>query len=334
MSISKKNYATFFAGFSISDCVVRNRNTFHFMTRNIKESVEASVISEGDVTKRMVAYFIDREEGKQFGSRTFEGYQKFFIGASQRNEDKAVCVSVSGEITASGGGKIENESAIPVHKEGPRRGAIQRIRMIQGMLYAVGTGNTVCRRRGRNDWESLCFNLPKEKAGDFENVERSEAMAIEDIDGFSDTDLYIIAGKGQVWNFNGEKWSLIPFPSNMYLHSICCAGDGYVYIGAQSGTVFRGRKNEWKLLSRGDMTLPFNDIVWHAGKVWCTSDYGLWQIDGERIVKSELPSSEIVVCAGNLSVADGVMLMAGSHGAAFHDGKTWQLIFNSAQFEK
>ena len=39
-------------------------------------------------------------------------------------------------------------------------------------------------------------------------------------------------------------------------------------------------------------------------------------------------------CAGNLSVGDGAMLMADTHGAAFHDGKDWRLIFNEAQFKK
>lgn len=38
-------------------------------------------------------------------------------------------------------------------------------------------------------------------------------------------------------------------------------------------------------------------------------------------------------CAGNLSVGDGAMLMAGTHGAAFHDGER-RLIFNEAQFKK
>lgn len=38
--------------------------------------------------------------------------------------------------------------------------------------------------------------------------------------------------------------------------------------------------------------------------------------------------------ADNLSVGDGAILMAGTHGAAFHDGKERQLIFNEAQFKK
>lgn len=43
---------------------------------------------------------------------------------------------------------------------------------------------------------------------------------------------------------------------------------------------------------------------------------------------------EIYVCAGNISVGGGAMLMRGTHGAAFCDGKGWRLIFNEAQFKK
>jgi hypothetical protein len=80
------------------------------------------------------------------------------------------------------------------------------------------------------------------------------------------------------------------------------------------------------MVERGDMTLPFEDIVWHAGRLWCTSDYGLWTLENNRIVRADVPS-EIRVCAGNLSAADGVMLLAGTNGAAYHDGERWHSIF-------
>ena len=206
--------------------------------------------------------------------------------------------------------------------------------MIYGMAYAVGGGRTVCRRRGPNDWESLCLNLPLGTRAEHDDVKKSEDMAFEDIDGFSHNDLYVIAGRGVVWHLNGTAWRRIPFPSNMFLESVCCAGDGHVYIGAQSGTMFRGRGDQWEMIHRGNMSLPFKDIVWHANRLWCTSDYGLWTVNGNKVERVEDLPSEISVCAGNLSAADGVMLMGGVHGAAFHDGQTWQLIFNQYQMEQ
>lgn len=40
------------------------------------------------------------------------------------------------------------------------------------------------------------------------------------------------------------------------------------------------------------------------------------------LVNAELPP-EIAIAAGNLSVGDGVILMAGMYGTAWHDGLEW-----------
>ena len=330
--ITQEEYDDCLRGYQISDCVVRNRNYFHFIAHDIEQALEASPISESRVTKREVGFYLDEPYGERLGAQEFVNFRRTYVGATAQPMDQVVCVDSGGMVYSRGSGFEDFESPIPKHDNGPRRGAIFRIRMIQGQLYAVGSGHTVCRRRGVNDWESLCFNLPAETLADFNDVDRAANMAFKDIDGFAPDDLYVIAGRGRVWHFDGKQWTQIHFPSNMLLHSVCCAGDGHVYIGAQSGNLFRGRGQEWKLIERGNMTLPFQDLVWHAGKVWGTSDYGVWHLEGDRMVQTEVPS-EIMVCAGNLSVAEGVLLMAGTHGAAFHDGQQWQLIFNKHAME-
>ncbi|MCO6515326.1 MAG: hypothetical protein J6586_02190 [Snodgrassella sp.] len=62
----------------------------------------------------------------------------------------------------------------------------------------------------------------------------------EFIDGFSETEIYAGGGKRDLWQFNGETWRQVFFSSDMPLESVCCGQDGFVYIGAQSGTVFKG----------------------------------------------------------------------------------------------
>lgn len=332
-AISAAEYEKFMRGHSITGCAVRGDKFLHFIARNDEEAERAGAISEASVTKLMVAFYPHKEHGSRLGSREFKGYQRLMIGASQRGEDKVVCVSSDGDVFTSGGGSSGEEMAIPKRREGPRRGAVQRVRMVGDTLYAVGSGHTVCRRRGPGDWESLGLDLPLETRADAADAERSADMAFEDIDGFSANDLYAVAGRGRVWHCDGSRWTPLAFPSNMLLHSVCCAGDGQVYIGAQSGAVFRGRGEQWTLVHRGDMTLPFKDIVWHAGKVWATSDHGLWQIGPDRLVAPELPS-EIAVCAGHLSVAGGTLLLAGTHGAAYHQGGEWHVIFNRHAMER
>ncbi|MTV56171.1 hypothetical protein [Pseudoduganella buxea] len=335
MQLTEAEYRKRFDGYIITDCAVLKRGQYYFVSRNIAESERAGPTAEATVTKRVGWYFPFRTQGSRIQDMDFEGYRTLTIGASRAGEHLILCVSVDGQVTSTDGGEEDNdedENVIPKSIRGPRRGAMRRLRTIDDSLYAVGSDHTVCVRRGRNRWESLCLNLPEPTLTDFNDVERSDNMAFVDIDGFSENDIYVIAGKGRVWHFDGTKWSRIAFPSDMDVYSICCAGDGYVYIGGQSGSVWRGRNNEWTLLVREMLTLPFEDIVWHAGKVWLTSDYGLWNVIDGQLVEADLPSSDIKVCAGNLSVGDGVMLMAGTHGAAVHDGSVWQLIFHRMQF--
>jgi hypothetical protein len=157
--------------------------------------------------------------------------------------------------------------------------------------------------------------------------DKDKHEGFHDIDGFASDDIYAAGGHGDLWHFDGTAWKQVPFPSNMTLESLCCAGDGEVYIGAESGTLFKGRGNRWKLIERNAMALPFRDMVWFQDKVWCTSDYGLWVIHKDKAVPADVPAS-VSVCAGHLSVGDGVMLLAGIYGAVLHDGRAWQPIID------
>jgi hypothetical protein len=330
--ISLEEFKEKIIGFTVVDCAVRNKDFLYFMAVNTKEAEKAGVLSEQTVTKRIVVFRPGKPDGARVARSQFTGWSSTVIAGSQYGEDKIVGVDSGGKVYAAGGGKVEDEDQIPLGPGGPRQGAIFRARMINGMLYASGAWYTLCRRRGRNDWESLCMDLPKQAPAKYD-PELASDMTFDDVDGFAHDDIYTVGGHGVVWHYDGKEWRQIPFPSNMILESICCAGDGHVYIGAQSGTLFRGRGNKWEMVERGNMTLPFKDIVWHAGRLWCTSDYGLWTLEDNHIVRADVPS-EISVCAGNLSVADGVMLMAGANGAAFHDGESWQSIYLYQQMLK
>ena len=148
----------------------------------------------------------------------------------------------------------------------------------------------------------------------------------EAIAGFNAKDIYCVGDKGDAWRYDGERWYQCAVPTNMLFKSVCCAGDGFVYIGMQSGSVMRGREDKWTIIHKDQMTLPFKDMVWFDGKVWCTSDFGLWVIEDGELSEAPVPA-EVKVCSGNLAVGDGVMLLAGYHGATVHDGKQWNRLW-------
>ncbi|UXY13674.1 hypothetical protein N8I74_10095 [Chitiniphilus purpureus] len=80
--------------------------------------------------------------------------------------------------------------------------------------------------------------------------------------------------------------------------------------------------------------LPFKDMAWFDGRLWCGSDYGLWVLqDGKLINPPDQPAAVRNAC-GVIDVSpDGkVMLTASPHGASLYDGRTWTLLFSAFAF--
>lgn len=308
-------YKEHFQGFGLTDCVVRTKDIFYFILFQDWDDDKPRPFDE-ELESRLVPLFLAKE--KKWSHSVLTGFGGLMAGATRYPESKGVMIDRHKQVYAIGGGAREVESKIPGGRGlGPLRGGARRVKQIDGWLYVAGGFRSLCRRVGRNDWAEVGPLPPKGKG----------EVGFNDFDAFSESDIYAAGGQGDVWHYDGKAWSQVAFPSNMWIESVCCGQDGFVYIGAQSGSVFRGRSNEWKLIHRGDLSLPFKDMVWFNDRVYATNDYGLWEIQGESLKRSE-DSIEITNCAGNLSVGDGVMLMAGAYGAVLHDGQRWTRLFS------
>jgi hypothetical protein len=325
MLINDDEYKQNFQGFQIIDCVVRKKDVFYIVAKQTYDT-EKSPPSEFKLKKAIISFFLHDPVGERWSSTVLGSLDHLLAGFTMHQLEQFVGVDMSGNVYAIGSGEEDLENSLVAWSDnGPQRGGICKLRTIDEYVYAIGGNRTVLRRDDKNRWHGFTYDIPNN------NSDLGNGFA--DIDGFSANDIYCVGGKGDVWHFNGEKWKQLAFPSNMYLESVCCAGDGYVYIGGQQGNVFKGKGDSWKKIHKGELNLPFKDMVWHQGKVWCTSDYGLWEIENDKLTKSGAPD-EVRACAGNLSVGDGVMLLAGIFGAAFHDGKDWQILVDTLSFEK
>jgi len=74
-------------------------------------------------------------------------------------------------------------------------------------------------------------------------------------------------------------------------------------------------------------------MVWYEGKVWATNDEGLWVISDSRIEPAAVPDF-VSESAGNLSVGDGVMLLAGTGGSSYMADGKWYEIFIFDKMDK
>lgn len=333
MKLDNGSYEKLFNGFFIIDCVVRRKDFCYFVVEQIYDE-ETESPPKSQIITRVVTYVTQPEKvklGRIWGGQDLKGMHRLKAGVSLQPKEQFVGVSLNDHVYVLGSGddgfendlKGSNSKELRETKAGPEeyflRGGIHKLRTIEGQLYGCGLGRTVITRHGKNDW-FYHASLPKDKSF-------LDDTGFLDIDGFSSNDVYAAGGHGDVWHYDGNKWKQLAFPSNMTLGTVCCAGDGYVYIGADSGTVYRGRAEKWERIHRGDMTLSYRDMVWHDGKVWATNDHGIWVIENGKVNRADAPD-KVRVCSGHLSVGDGVMLLAGVYGAAMHDGKDWHMVID------
>lgn len=278
-------------------------------------------MGEGDETeplKRLVNVFDDGSS--EVGYAEYTGFTRPQIATSQHPKEQAVMIASNGSVAVLGGGESDLEKKIPMRRSG---GAlftnVAGLATIDGHVYVAGGWRLVCRRLGPGNWENLAdrATLPM-PTGDH----GLNNGGFDVIDGFNANDIYCGGGKGDLWHFDGFQWAQCVVPTDMYIESICCAGDGFVYVGLQSGSVMRGRGTKWKVIYIGALSLPFKDMVWYDNRVWCTSDYGVWVIEDGKVAEPDLPP-EVRACSGNLAVGDGVMLLAGMYGAIVYNGKKW-----------
>ena len=326
MEISHEEHDVNFKGYQIVDCVVRSKKFFYFSLRedytqwdHWKDGMEAP--SEENLSRRIVCFSREKTSLKRWGHVELSGYRNLRSGISKLPKEQYVGIDLEGSVYVIGGGENEIEENVPTwESNGPNRGTISSCRTIDGYLYVTGLGRSVGYKTGKNTWSSLTQGIPY----DYEKDQGK--CGFEDIDGFNVNDIYCVGGKGDVWNFNGKKWQQIYFPSNLDLYTVCCAGDGHVYISGYGGTTFKGRGDKWKKIYKGQMAIPFKDMVWYEDKVWCTSDYGLWTIENEKLEIADV-DDEVKIASGYLSTEDGVLLLAGYNGAAYKQDGKWHSLF-------
>lgn len=325
MEISKEQYEKSFSNFFIVDCAVRSKNIFYFSLCE-KELLPPFSTDEEDsqedwLKRRIVYYNKSVPETERWGHGEFKNSDNYKISVSQQPKQQLICVDHDGQVFALGGGPSEMQIRLKKWLDGCLlRGGVSRCRTIDGHIYIAGGGRTVGFREGKNNWIPLSRGLPFTYDPDWKTA------GFSDIDGFNSHDLYCVGGKGDAWNFDGINWKQISFPSNIDLYSVCCAGDGEVYISGYQGTTFKGRGEKWKKIYQGEFTMPFRDMVWHDNQVWCTSDYGLWNITDGKLSTASV-SDEIKVCSGHLSTCGDVLLLAGHSGAAYMEEGVWHKIF-------
>jgi hypothetical protein len=330
--ISKEDFNKHFLGYNIIDCVVRRSDFLYFIVREDytqragwRDSMDAP--NETTLKKRVIPFMRYKTDKAQWSSVTLTGQEIMVGGVSFTEPEQFVSMDSDGRVYAVGSGSSGLEGLVDPENTGLHRGSTAKLRAINNRLYVCATGRTVGWRAGIGKWQWFTKDIAYEYKKD------REVAGFEDIDGFTEQDIYLVGRGGDIWTFDSVQWQKRKFPSNISLNTVCCAPDGTVYVSGYEGETYRGAGDVWKQIAKPELSIPFKDMIWYEDRVWCTNDYGIWWIKGDILELADVPA-EIKVCAGNLSTRDGVLLLAGYYGAAVLENGTWKVIFNTNEMTK
>lgn len=330
--ISQADYEKCLKGFRIIDCVVRNRDIFYFTAVENYESDDEMDEGplESELRHRVIVYFSRKAPEERWNRQGYQGMKGLYAAAAKSPDERFIGIDRDGDVIVLGGGVNDFEEALPKDRNGIRRGSVLKAKTIDGYVHVCTQNRGLARRNGSGQWTWLCSGIPATTA-----TRISLNLGFQDFDAFNEREFYCAGGKSDVWYLDDSEWKRADFPAGKEPLTVCCAGDGWAYIGCEDRTIWRGRRDNWQLFEKQrsffDPIPKFNDMVWFQDRVYCASDYALWEIVDDDCGECPIPE-EVKECCGNLSVADGALLMAGENGAASFDGQKWTVLYRASEF--
>lgn len=272
---------------------------------------------EHDIPTRMIRLYFDG----RCGDTEFEGFAFPKAGACEYPLRQALMSNDNsrGQIYGAGSGK-EGSEQLHYPTETRDQVSIRRIKRIQGWAYAVSLFRRVFKRVEIGRWLELSTGLER-----LPHETRGIDLGFEDIDGLSHDNLYAVGGRGEVFHFDGSRWTRCDFPSNTPLHTVTVAPDGTAYITSLDGSIWAGTHDTWELVDKAEHGIAYNDSTWFKGRLWLCSDYQLHVWDGHRRQRAEY-NGQPVVYSGHMDALDDVLVVAGPGTVHAFDGEDWHVL--------
>ena len=272
-----------------------------------------------DIESKIFVLSLASPVGDRFGASTLTGFNKPTLGVSRKPLPQGLLVARNndGQVNVVGGG-VDSAYEFIAPGQVP---LTHRVKCINDYTYSVGGGRAIYKRVDIGAWVPFGEGFPK--------IEASTKQGFNDMDAFSESDMYAVGGAGDVWHFDGKAWEQQGFPSNVELATVTCAGDGHVYISGEGGSLWRGRESTWEKIYTGGSSILWNDVLWFEGKLWLASDYQFRIWDGQKMRSPTYegrPDGQAVPIYGHMDAYDGLLVVASPEVVmAYQDGQ-WRTL--------
>lgn len=231
------------------------------------------------------------------------------IAFARAPSGRYVIVGEDGDVAVYlGAGKTASESISPAPT------LIRNATTIEGYVYVCGMKRQAYARVDDGRWVDLSAPFP---AAD-------ETAGFEAIDGYARNEIYAAGWSGEVWEFDGTRWTDRSGLTSLILTSVCCAPDGTVYVGGQQGTLLTGRHDAWQIMQRDDgVEHDIWDVHWFMDRLYVATVSTLYTLQGRSLVPVNFGEAGTPTCF-NLTSSGGTLWSIGHNDVASFDGATWR----------
>ncbi|UXH80626.1 hypothetical protein [Roseateles amylovorans] len=341
MIIEDSVWKKYFDGYTVFDCAIFRQQGFFFIL--VEEKDSRDVLPK----TRLITLATDRLG--EAGIRRSQAEDFSFSSVACGVDPTEYVVVDTGSNVYSASGKSNQferkiEDLISLKTPVGTMVTIRRVVRVAGKLYAVGSNRRLYRREGVEKWVDLHSKgvgapMPADYMESKLSGSWSRVIGFKDLSAFSETDFYAAGGEGDLWRFDGKTWTQCPLPTNAQLETVCCAGDGKVYVTDLHGNVWAGREEKWAQVATSELSWGSQpvDAFWFKGRMLFGAQEGLYVINGSKQlvplgdVEDGVPSSMVT---GRIDISpDGNhLLTAGPYGACLYDGKTWTRLFSAFDY--
>jgi hypothetical protein len=206
---------------------------------------------------------------------------------------------------------------------------------INGVVFGVGAARKITKRNGANDWSLISQSIQTEEVS---------YKGFSDLDGFNENDLYAVGGKPDIWRFDGLEWHQLDVIDSAFMpECVCCASDGYVYIGGAWGMIVRGRGDEWESYMEVKESGQFKNSTFfsavnYKGRIFFGSEKGVFVIDENsptlEYKKYDFEGQISPFPAKKMDVGHGLMMCASENKVAIFDGEQWKVIYGGGPSDR
>jgi hypothetical protein len=212
-----------------------------------------------------------------------------------------------------------NKTAVDVYQieragTGPRSyGYLSQIRKINEKFYICGYRRQVYVLES-NEWRHI----------DDEILESPDTnrWGFYSIDGTASTDIYAVGRKGQIFQYNGSRWTSIDSPTNSDLNRVKCVSPSSIYACGDSGVFLKGTPGAWEVVQSDN----FKENLWGLevfnGVPYVASLKGIRYFDGERLIQVRT-GLKPEPGGYRLHATEGVLWSIGHDDVTYFDGKVW-----------